>query len=78
MSKANNPKATALNKFAEEMKAMGLDERFFVSEYGDELWFLGVYNEVLSLGIDEDTVRKAVINKMLNQISKIGFGRKII
>ena len=53
------------------MDKFGLNEKFFASEYGDEMWFMGVYNDILSAGITDDALEKPTINRMFSQISKV-------
>ena len=71
-------KVNALNKFANEMKSLGYDEKFFCSEYSSEVWFMSVYNEILSVDITDDSIGKLVVNKMFNQVSRVAFKKVVI
>ena len=64
-------KAAAIERFADRMDKFGLNEKFFASEYGDEMWFMGVYNDILSAGITDDALEKPTIHRMFSQISKV-------
>ena len=66
-------KASAIERLSDTMKKFGLNEDFFVSEYSNEPWFMGVYNEIVSLNITDDALKKPAINRMFSQISRVKF-----
>lgn len=66
-------KASAIDKLANTMEKFGLNEKFFACEYGGEPWFMGVYDEIVSLSIADDVLKKPAVNRMFSQISKVKF-----
>ncbi|MBE5757479.1 MAG: hypothetical protein E7345_00925 [Clostridiales bacterium] len=63
-------KVSALQSFTNKMIELGYDENFF-QDYETEPWFLGVYNEIVSSNIADDFLKRVVVGRMFNQVSKV-------
>ena len=64
-------KNVALREFESILQVCGYDEDFFESEYSCEKWFMAVYDEILTKGLNfSDEINRYLLNKVFKEISK--------
>lgn len=62
-------KNLAIEHFMCVLQVLGYDEEFFVSEYGQEKWFVAVYDDCLSKGGENEGIDRLVVKRLFSEIS---------
>lgn len=65
-------KSQALKQFNIILQEIGFDEEFFESEYFGEKWFMAVYDDCVSKGVEgEDILDKYLVKRVFKEVSKV-------